>query len=366
MTMPSSQQATIPPSHPLPATAAAPPPAAAASSPKRGGWRCVTGLIDSPQKRRKGPEMLSQGNFYAVRMPFGPGGHGNDRRLASPPGDPFGQTTDVAGANVCKMTGEQLDKLKPMLHKHMADTSRAEQARAQAARVSLKDVPGALDDDEWQATLDAFDEFSQESPYHAIGGLTAEAMAAIPLPPLRCMARTAEGDVLEEPVEQGMQLIARLRDSISALLATRAVRCPPASDAEAVKEFCIGYMLAVETEPVWRACYAMMPNVSAIAVLAGRYPFSQRQAFYDKQISEKKWRQQARQRLPKLLMGAYDMLNSTARMIQLSMDGDGNTFELPALAAIDRRPAPVAVAKVGRNKPCPCGSGKKYKKCCIH
>ena len=24
----------------------------------------------------------------------------------------------------------------------------------------------------------------------------------------------------------------------------------------------------------------------------------------------------------------------------------------------------VAEAKVGRNEPCPCGSGKKYKKCC--
>ena len=23
-------------------------------------------------------------------------------------------------------------------------------------------------------------------------------------------------------------------------------------------------------------------------------------------------------------------------------------------------------AKVGRNDPCPCGSGKKYKKCCLH
>jgi preprotein translocase subunit SecA len=30
------------------------------------------------------------------------------------------------------------------------------------------------------------------------------------------------------------------------------------------------------------------------------------------------------------------------------------------------RPAPVRqqVAKVGRNDPCPCGSGRKYKKCC--
>ncbi|MEG1687865.1 MAG: SEC-C metal-binding domain-containing protein, partial [Angelakisella sp.] len=28
-----------------------------------------------------------------------------------------------------------------------------------------------------------------------------------------------------------------------------------------------------------------------------------------------------------------------------------------------RRPVRVA-NKVGRNDPCPCGSGKKYKKCC--
>ncbi|WP_409969146.1 SEC-C metal-binding domain-containing protein [Bengtsoniella intestinalis] len=29
-----------------------------------------------------------------------------------------------------------------------------------------------------------------------------------------------------------------------------------------------------------------------------------------------------------------------------------------------KNPAPVASKKVGRNEPCPCGSGKKYKKCC--
>ena len=29
------------------------------------------------------------------------------------------------------------------------------------------------------------------------------------------------------------------------------------------------------------------------------------------------------------------------------------------------KPEPIRVAKVGRNEPCPCGSGKKYKKCCL-
>ncbi|MBK1707338.1 SEC-C metal-binding domain-containing protein [Halochromatium glycolicum] len=27
-------------------------------------------------------------------------------------------------------------------------------------------------------------------------------------------------------------------------------------------------------------------------------------------------------------------------------------------------PVPITSTKVGRNDPCPCGSGKKYKKCC--
>lgn len=31
----------------------------------------------------------------------------------------------------------------------------------------------------------------------------------------------------------------------------------------------------------------------------------------------------------------------------------------------DRNMAPAAKVKVGRNDPCPCGSGKKYKKCCL-
>jgi uncharacterized protein YecA (UPF0149 family) len=34
------------------------------------------------------------------------------------------------------------------------------------------------------------------------------------------------------------------------------------------------------------------------------------------------------------------------------------------LQDIDPRVVTVPRKKVGRNEPCPCGSGKKYKKCC--
>jgi SEC-C motif-containing protein/YcxB-like protein len=41
---------------------------------------------------------------------------------------------------------------------------------------------------------------------------------------------------------------------------------------------------------------------------------------------------------------------------------DDESTPAPLLESATRTPAP----KVGRNDPCPCGSGKKYKKCCLH
>ena len=75
---------------------------------------------------------------------------------------------------------------------------------------------------------------------------------------------------------------------------------------------------------------------------------------------------------------AYD-----AGCVDLSVQGDFEDVEIRLgfkryrtkpkvdLAELDRirndlpAPTPVKRKKVGRNEPCPCGSGKKYKKCCI-
>jgi hypothetical protein len=39
--------------------------------------------------------------------------------------------------------------------------------------------------------------------------------------------------------------------------------------------------------------------------------------------------------------------------------------EAASLSTLPHPPPPEEGAKVGRNDPCPCGSGKKYKKCCL-
>ena len=50
-------------------------------------------------------------------------------------------------------------------------------------------------------------------------------------------------------------------------------------------------------------------------------------------------------------------------MISLKAEGKGAMEEAKGAATAGKR-TPVTVEKVGRNDPCPCGSGKKYKKCC--
>lgn len=44
---------------------------------------------------------------------------------------------------------------------------------------------------------------------------------------------------------------------------------------------------------------------------------------------------------------------------------DLSTSNIPFTGSCYRSKAPRRVTKVGRNDPCPCGSGKKYKKCCL-
>jgi tetratricopeptide (TPR) repeat protein len=49
---------------------------------------------------------------------------------------------------------------------------------------------------------------------------------------------------------------------------------------------------------------------------------------------------------------------------RLRRSGHGEVLTLPEPEPVRTVSAPIRHQKVGRNAPCPCGSGKKYKKCC--
>lgn len=54
--------------------------------------------------------------------------------------------------------------------------------------------------------------------------------------------------------------------------------------------------------------------------------------------------------------------NGWAHTIQVEADTPENIADLELL--LNPATTRIAEKKVGRNAPCPCGSGKKYKKCC--
>ena len=62
-----------------------------------------------------------------------------------------------------------------------------------------------------------------------------------------------------------------------------------------------------------------------------------------------------------------DAMSNDGMLFKMLDAYSGNHFADEMLAASDRRHGTMqyAKAKVGRNDPCPCGSGKKYKKCCM-
>jgi preprotein translocase subunit SecA len=63
---------------------------------------------------------------------------------------------------------------------------------------------------------------------------------------------------------------------------------------------------------------------------------------------------------------AKTMDNKTSSFANLKTDGasDSNQPKNQSLEEIKAKPRDAVGRKIGRNDPCPCGSGKKYKKCC--
>jgi len=57
---------------------------------------------------------------------------------------------------------------------------------------------------------------------------------------------------------------------------------------------------------------------------------------------------------------------SEAEPESIGFEGDGTPQFLDSPAPTTTTTAPPTAPKIGRNDPCPCGSGRKYKKCCLH
>lgn len=66
-------------------------------------------------------------------------------------------------------------------------------------------------------------------------------------------------------------------------------------------------------------------------------------------------------------MGEHEMDTRDGRIYTPEEAKKMDADDLAYLKRMKHHPTPVqrATRRVGRNDPCPCGSGKKFKKCCL-
>ena len=139
-----------------------------------------------------------------------------------------------------------------------------------------------------------------------------------------------EGAFDDDMIARGnLDLLARLHGAVvETLRTTPEIICPePDKPAQEAVDFCAGYLRGAALHPTWRA----------------------------DEVATKKL-------LP---------FEALAQQSADATDADGNRERLGSYVAElhaywqSKRQVVNATPKVGRNEPCPCGSGKKHKKCCL-
>jgi uncharacterized protein len=146
-----------------------------------------------------------------------------------------------------------------------------------------------------------------------------------------------------EEMQHVLGLLMRFYNHVLGAIASDRPIAPPEHDAAACARFCKGFVAGFELDTTWHSNGEKAVQVAPFAFLAGRRDLVPAEIAAAMSASPKA-AAMARHKLPALVLAARDALR-----------GQSAAGPLP-----ERREDP----KVGRNDPCPCGSGKKYKKCC--
>ena len=140
-----------------------------------------------------------------------------------------------------------------------------------------------------------------------------------------------------------LELLLRQYKAIFTGLSRGEVIMPEAHEEEACVSFAGGFVAGAELDPEWRGNDQLWDYVEAIAYLAGRL---------DLVTDETQARLDAEPNIRAILCGDMEPLIGNANL------------EFGRARPLGTPMAVQAARRVGRNDPCPCGSGKKYKRCC--
>ncbi len=133
----------------------------------------------------------------------------------------------------------------------------------------------------------------------------------------------------------------RLHHQVVDLIERDLTLLPQPEDVDAFASFAAGFVLAAQLDSLWKDDAHNWSYVAPFALLAGR-PELVEPELRASMETEAGYLADLRKDAENVILDARDFFHEPPKP------------EVPAKGA----------AKVGRNDPCTCGSGKKYKKCC--
>lgn len=230
---------------------------------------------------------------------------------------------------------------------------RGSRARATTHDVNL-DLGAPLSDDDLDRLADFLD--SPSVPEDAMdiveahGFITAIVSAPTMLMPSQWQPTLFGGQPEFQSMAEAQEilgLLMRLNNEVAGELQSRSFMPLGYPDPEDIERWCEGYLRGARLDPAWGEDEEGTALIFPVGVLAGAFDLvGEDDETGEKIVDPTKHIERCRETLPEYVQRAYDHFVALRR---------------EALA----RPRPAKTSKVGRNDPCPCGSGKKFKRCCL-
>ena len=202
-----------------------------------------------------------------------------------------------------------------------------------------------LSDDEFDALADFLDDHSPLDTDSLYGVLHAVAVAPSVIPPSSWLPLVLPDGLAKDDIF-AVHLLLRLHNEVLDTLERGEVIVPTEDDVEACVSFASGYAVAAALDPQWIGDDDRWTFASAVAYFADR-----------------------RDLVPPQTLAKLDALpdakDTVRRFLGATVATTYESFLKLRRSAIHAHAHPAPILRVGRNEPCPCGSGKKFKRCCI-
>jgi uncharacterized protein len=152
-------------------------------------------------------------------------------------------------------------------------------------------------------------------------------------------------DLNQDDVRGFLGLLLRLHGDVIETVNAEETMTPEPGEHEECRSFAEGYSAGAELDPAWLGDERRWSYASPLAYLGGRLDLvpNQTRSEIERRFAPDPAKA-IREQMAELIHAANDAFKALRRSLPHGM--------------------PARTSRVGRNDPCPCGSGKKHKRCC--